>query len=327
MNPVSNILVSSAGRRGALVRLIRETLFSRGGKVFAVDAGSWSSACRLAEAWERVPRCTEPNFIDSVLAFCLKHDIQLIIPTIDTELPVYTRHWARFAEHGITIAVSGPETVRISGDKLDTDTFLTSAGLPTVTRIDVSGDLNRIAYPVLLKPRFGSASQGVQVIEEAEALQFFLKRTNKPIVQELAHGQEYTVNCFIDHRQRLLAAVPHLRIETRGGEVSKCITVKQPVLLDLAEQLTAALPDAWGALCFQAFVGPDGQARIIELNPRFGGGYPICHQAGANFIRLLIDDLEGRHVLEPIKDWQAGVAMTRWDDAVFTNADDVGQCA
>ena len=50
-----NVLVSSAGRRGALVHLIRETLRPVGGRIFAIDAAAWSSACRLADGWQARP--------------------------------------------------------------------------------------------------------------------------------------------------------------------------------------------------------------------------------------------------------------------------------
>lgn len=329
MDAPVNVLVSSAGRRGALIRLIRQAVEPHGGRVFAVDAGAWSSACRLAAHWEKVPRCGDAGFVESVLAFCRRHGVSLIIPTIDPELPIYAEHRDAFQESGMTVAVSGPETVALSGDKLATHEFLTSAGLPTVERIDFDGSMLPAGsdFPLVVKPRFGSASQGVQIVEDEDALRFFWKRTPEPIVQRRAMGREYTVNCYVDRDRRCLAAVPHLRVETRGGEVSKCVTIRHPALMDLAERLVAALPDAWGPMCFQAFVDDSGQARIIELNPRFGGGYPICHHAGADFIQLLIAETCRRTLLQPVADWREGVAMTRWDEAVFTTAEDVGLCA
>ena len=81
-----NILVSSAGRRGALISLVRDTLRPLGGRVFAIDAGQWSSACRLADDWALVPRCDADNFIDAVIDICRRRQIRHIIPTIDPGL-------------------------------------------------------------------------------------------------------------------------------------------------------------------------------------------------------------------------------------------------
>ena len=114
--------------------------------------------------------------------------------------------------------------------------------------------------------------------------------------------------------------MPHRRIETRGGEVSKGVTERSRQLTALAAEFARHLPDAWGPLCYQAFVDGD-VIRIIEINARFGGGYPLTHHAGAHFVRWLIDDCLGRELPEPDSvRWQEGVAMTRWDDAVFCNA-------
>src|SRR5690606_8884529 len=133
---------------------------------------------------------------------------------------------------------------------------------------------------------FGSCSAGVQTVNDREELAFYLKRTENPIVQRRAEGREFTINFLVGRNGQCLVAVPHWRIETRGGEVSKSMTVRQWQLIGLAHQLAQALPDAYGPLCFQAFVDDRQRVQMIELNARLGGGYPLAHAAGANFIRM-----------------------------------------
>ncbi|MBX3451409.1 MAG: ATP-grasp domain-containing protein [Planctomycetaceae bacterium] len=312
-----NVLVSSAGRRGALARLIAECVARDGGSVFACDAGELSAASRLARDWARVPRCTSSEFVDAVLELCRRWDIGLIIPTIDPELPVYARHRQRFTDAGVLVSISGEQTVAIGGDKVATHEFLVQNDFPTVSQYSVDQTDDVPTLPVIIKPRFGSASHGVVRVDDAEAYRFYLRRTTEPIVQSLARGDEYTINFFVTADRRCLAAVPHRRIETRGGEVSKGVTCRVPVLVDLAEQFARMLPDPFGAMCFQAFLEPDGTPRVIELNCRFGGGYPLAHQAGADFISVLLDTAEGRAVKQKQLAWREGVTMLRWDDAVF----------
>jgi carbamoyl-phosphate synthase large subunit len=323
-----NVLVSSAGRRGALIRLIRDTIQPLGGRVFAVDCAAWSSACRLADGWRVIPPFANEQFFDSLVAFCRQHSIRLIIPTHDRELPIYAKLRPLFAELGIHVACSGGETIAIAADKCRTHEFLVEHQLPTVAQIPLSLANNshvQLPFPLVIKPRFGSCSTGVRIAHDAEELAFYIKRTDDPIVQRQATGKEFTINLLVGADGRCRVAVPHWRVETRGGEVSKCVTVRHPQLLELAERLTQALPDAYGPMCFQAFVDGGADIQIIELNARFGGGYPIAHQAGANFIRMLIDELVGRDSA-PVE-WTDGLAMTRWDDAVFWNIRDAGQCA
>ena len=313
-----NVLVSSAGRRGALIRLFRETVQPGGGRVYAVDAAPWSSACRLADGWQVVPPFSDERFFDTIVAFCKQKSIRLIVPTHDCELPVYAKLRPLFYELGIHVACSGLATIQTARNKHRTAEFLAASGLPAPLQIDLDrarrGDPT-LPYPLIVKPSDGSGSRGIHVAHDGEELTFYLQRTNDPIVQQRADGQEYTTNLFVTRNRRCVTAVPHWRVETRGGEVSKCMTVRHAGLLELASRLVDALPDPYGALCFQAFVSADATPQIIEINARFGGGYPIAHQAGANFLQMLIDDLEGRDIVAP--EWTAGLAMTRWDDAVF----------
>ncbi len=255
-----NILISSAGRRAALTALIKQEAARYGGRVFAIDAGEWSSAARLAHRWSRVPVCTSPEFVPCVLDFCRANDVRLLIPTIDTELPVYASHRQVFADAGVSISVSGPQTIAIAGDKLKTFEFLRSRDLPTVHCLDVEGPATagQLRYPVIIKPRFGSSSQGIHLARDAEEFNFYYKRTAQPIVQEQALGREFTVNFFVDRDRRCVTAVPHARIATRGGEVSQAMTMRHAALMRVAEQLARQLPDAWGPLCFQAFLSDEG---------------------------------------------------------------------
>lgn len=161
------------------------------------------------------------------------------------------------------------------------------------------------------------------------------------LVQEFWPGQEYTVHLYFDERGQLRCAIPYRRCEVRAGEVSKAITEKVPVLDELAQKLATAissafdvccssppaefspsqpaLAKAFGPLCFQAIVAPDGQVAMLEINARFGGGYPLCHQAGAWFSRWVMEESLGL-ACTAHNEWRAGVAMLRYDAAVFKEA-------
>ena len=279
----------------------------------------------MADGWRIVPPCSDPAFTHEVLEYCTNLDISLVIPTIDTELAVYAHQRRRFAEHGVQIAISGPRTVEIAMSKDVTSRFLESAGVPTVKNYSayVEG-ADPPPFPVIIKPRQGSGSKGIHRADDLESFRFYLRKTADPVVQEFVDGVEYTVNFFVDRSGRCLSAVPHVRVETRSGEVSKCVTVREPTLMAYADRLAASLPDAWGPLCFQAVVDSESRAKVIELNARLGGGYPVAHAAGVNYVRWLVDDARGLPLPEPSNVWRDGLAMIRWEDAVFTTAADVG---
>jgi carbamoyl-phosphate synthase large subunit len=135
-------------------------------------------------------------------------------------------------------------------------------------------------------------------------------------VQELVHGDEYTVNCYFDPACRLRAAVPHRRISTRSGEVSRGRTERVAELARIARLLENPRLGLRGAACFQAIISPEGGAKLFEINARFGGGYPLAHRAGARFTSWLIAEALG---LAPAytDDWEAGHVMLRYDQSFF----------
>jgi carbamoyl-phosphate synthase large subunit len=106
-------------------------------------------------------------------------------------------------------------------------------------------------------------------------------------------------------------------MEVRAGEVSKGTTVKHAGLMDLARRVVQHLPGAYGPMNIQAFVGPDDRMMLIEINPRFGGGFPLAFRAGARFPRWILEELLGIAPSSSFTNWQEGLAMFRYDTAVF----------
>ena len=89
----------------------------------------------------------------------------------------------------------------------------------------------------------------------------------------------------------------------------------------VAEKIGSALKGrAFGALCFQALVDANEQPTAIEINARFGGGYPLAHRAGATFTKWLLEIAAGQ-VCSAHDNWRESVLMLRYDAAVFRNDD------
>ena len=193
-----NVLISSAGRRVALLRIFREALAELGlpGKVFAADASTISGALHDADGSWVVPRCTAPEFGPHVLELCRRHRIRLVVPTIDTELAAYAARRADFAAADVVVAVSTPEVIAIGSDKVRTHAWLTEHGFPTVRQAPLDDALadggGGWPFPLIVKPRFGSASIGVRRIDNMAELRL-LPQQPEYIVQAIAPGDEYTV--------------------------------------------------------------------------------------------------------------------------------------
>jgi carbamoyl-phosphate synthase large subunit len=322
-----NILFTSAGRRVSLIRQFRKALqdLRLPGKLITTDLQKNAPAPFVADVREQVPRVTDPAYIDILKEICLRHRIRLVIPLIDTELHLLAPHKQDFAEMGITLLVSEPEVNAICFDKRSTAMFFQQAGVRTPAILDPSKILTDQAavYPVLLKPADGSCSVGVYKIHNARELEFFTDYVPNAIVQEYIVGQEHTLDVLVDFNGRVRSVVPRLRMETRAGEVSKGATVKNSAIITAGKKVVDALPGALGCITVQCFLTPEGDIVFIEINPRFGGGFPLSAEAGADFPRWIIEMMLGQDPKMEIDDWQDGLVMLRYDDAIFVTKDKI----
>lgn len=322
-----SVLISSAGRRGALTRIFLDAARSMPvpSEVIAADCSQLAAAGVLADQFVLVPRCNNSEFIPRIIELCQVFGVRLIVPTIDTELAVLAANQDLLRSVGVLTLISSPDVVRIGSDKLETFAWLTDCGFPTVRTapiqdvLDAQGDW---PLPVIVKPITGSASAGVFRVETRSELEARATQPNL-IAQEIALGEEYTVDAWVDADGRCTCTVPRLRLEVRAGEVQKAVTVHHPELESLVHDIAVALPGAYGPLAIQVFVSGK-QLRVIEINTRFGGGYPLSCAAGANFARWAVEDSLGETSSRAKCIWQDGVVMLRYDDAVFVEAESVG---
>lgn len=311
-------LVSSAGRRGELVTILKSIAQeSAGAKVAAIDMSPLSAGGLLADVFRLVPSASSPDFIPRVLEVCHDQDIRVVIPTIDPELAVYAAEREQFERDGIKVWVSTPEVVAVASDKWQTHMWALRNGLPTIHTVEAKRlhvESSSFEGPVVAKPRSGSASKGVYFFESVHAAM----RAELPeeyIVQERLDGQEVTIDFAVAEDGTYLGAVPRLRLEARAGEVTKALTFKDDDMLSLARRVAAALPGAYGLLNVQVFRDrTTGELAILEVNPRFGGGFPLSHYAGAEFIRGLLAEMDGQPL--PSISFEDQLVMLRYDTQV-----------
>jgi carbamoyl-phosphate synthase large subunit len=320
-----NVLLSSAGRRVALLNIFRRTLreMDLAGGVLAADASRLSSAYHSADLAFQVPPSASADFVPAILDICTTNGVRLLVPTNDEELPVYAEHRRRFRDIGTTVAISSPETIEVGADKEKTHAWLVQESLPTVPQAGVAhvrSDPDGWPFPLVVKPRRGSASIGFAVVHDPTELDH-ATRDGEFVVQVPAGGDEYTIDLLISAEGRCVGAVPRRRIEVRSGEVSKGVTVRASALEELARCVGEALPGAFGPITIQVFMDrATGEMNVIEINPRFGGGFPLAWRAGADYPRRLIEEILGLEPKTAVDGWKDGLVMLRYDEGVFVDA-------
>lgn len=306
-------LLSSGGRRGALLQILRGVQQKDDSMVIVTDASELSAAGRLADYFELVPRIQHPDFIPRILEICRKYKVDTVVPTIDTELEILARNRDKFAAIGVDVLVSVPDVIQLSSDKWKFNSWLEKNDFPAIETFEIEGfTQDMISGPVVAKPRGGSSSIGVFQAENAAKLDLN-RLTADYIIQEQIEGVEVTIDFAVSRNGQFLGAVPRKRIEVRGGEVSKGVTIQHHGLEDFARRFAEALPGAYGVLNVQVFLNEQtGEFRVLELNARVGGGYPLSDAAGADFFARIASGVE-----QPIDSWQENLLMLRYDEAVF----------
>ncbi|PNH80574.1 ATP-grasp domain-containing protein [Vibrio diazotrophicus] len=314
----SSVLISSAGRRVELVQAFKDALkiLNNGSKVYCTDMQpQLSSACQIADGYFKVPRVTENNYVELLLDICKVNNIGLVVPTIDTELIVLSKNRQLFENEGVYVVISDEELVNKCRDKRKTANLFDELKIEQPLILD----RNNLTFPCFCKPYDGSCSIGAIAIQSKYDLTEDQINNPKNMFMELVPKSycEYTIDAYYSKDGNLKCLVPRKRLEVRGGEVSKGIT-KRNFVYEYLYNKVKSLKGARGCITFQLFVNEELELiKGLEINPRFGGGYPLTHDSGANFPQWLISEYLYKVQVGHFDSWEEDLTMLRYDAKVL----------
>lgn len=321
-----NILLTSVGRRTYMVSYFKDALKGIG-KVHAANSHK-THAMNMADQWVITPYIHTAGYVDFLLSYCIDNQINAIISFFDIDLPVLSRNTSRFEANGIRVIVSSTECVRICYDKWLTFEFLRSNGLNTPETFlnirDCQDALaqGKIQFPLITKPRCGMGSIGVFQADDQSELEVLYNKTQKSIrnsylkfgsnfepessviIQEKLFGDEFGLDIFNDLAGNYLTCIPIKWHSFRAGETECAEILNQPEMADLGKTLSQKLRHIANldVDCFKV-----GELYyVLELNCRFGGQYPFCHLAGADFPKAIVNMLANQEVPTELLTARAG---------------------
>ncbi len=310
-----NILFTSAGRRGYLIRYFKQELSGKG-LVHAANSLDMNSAFLEADFSVVTPSIYDEIYISFLINYCRHHAIKAIIPLFDIDLPVLAAHESDFQEIGVTLVCSSPKVCQICNDKLKTYNFLKEHGIYVpqtyISLKDAHAALKKgiLNFPIILKPRWGMGSIGVYVAENLNELDIFFAKVKRDIqqsylkyescaeinsavlVQQMLQGQEYGLDVINDINGVYVTTFVKEKIAMRSGETDIARTVNSELLSSLGENLSMSLGHR-ANLDVDVFL-VDNKPYVLEMNARFGGGYPFSHLAGANLPKAILSWLDGK---------------------------------
>lgn len=311
-----NILFTCAGRRTYLLKYFKENL-SGGDKIVATDMQLSAPALQVADIKIQVPAVYDPNYIEITLDICKKHNIDILLSLNDLELPILAENKYRFENIGVKIIVSDIKVIDLCFDKFKTAQWANSLGLnapKTYLRLeDVKKAIatGEVTFPLFMKPRWGSGSIGLETITDMEELDIYYNLLSKKIkktilatasvgdefiiIQEKLTGNEFGLDVMNDLDGNNVGVSVKQKLAMRAGETDKAITRNIPEVFEIGRKIGATLKHI-GNLDVDIMQRANGDYCILELNPRFGGGYPFSHEAGVNLPKAIIQWVKGEIV-------------------------------
>lgn len=334
-----NVLLSCAGRRNYLIDYFRAAGADR---IVATDASPFAPAMGEVDNATVVPLISDPDYLKTVLDLCAAERVDLLISLNDLELPLLAANRERFERVGTRVVVSAPEVIDLCFDKLATVQFLQKHGIPAPLTFSTLGeslaaiDEGRLRFPLVLKPRWGTASIGIEFLETRDQLVEVYDAVRRRVlnsivgaessrdeqrcmlIQEMLPGKEHGLDIVNDLDGRYAATFAKQKLAMRAGETDRAITLFDDRLEALGRAIGTATGHV-GNLDCDVFLDEGRGPVVLELNPRFGGGYPFSHTAGADVPSALIAWARGE---TPDPRWmkmRGGVASAKCDRLVVTS--------
>ena len=313
-----NILILSAGTRDKVVQYYKKALAGRG-KVIATDCLLYAPAIYEADAYELVPRMTEPGYLEVILGLVKKWEAKGCFSLIDPELSLLAKARARFLALGCQPMISPYELVETCFHKYRMAAFFAEHGLPTakcwlsIESFEQARAAGEADYPVFVKPENGSASLHINRAETRAQLQALFESQPNLMIQELMDGPEYGADVYVDMVSgRCVSIFLKKKLRMRAGETDKSVSVHNAALF---EQIRAFVEKAGfrGQIDIDIFdVG--GTYYFSEVNPRYGGGYPHAYCCGVDTPSMYVRNLTGEANEPVVGAYEDDIYMMKYNE-------------
>lgn len=316
----ANILITACGAKVALVRAFREAAAQRGGRVFVSDVSDYAAALYEADERIRLPSWDHPDYAAALSAACREGNIDLLVPTADGELPRLMAVADVLRAAGVTVLLPPPSALSICSDKIAFTAFCREQGFPVPETY--AGAIVPPKFPVFVRPRTGQGGQGALRVDTPALLEAYRQQDGDLLVQEFIQDPEYSLDLLMDiSGGHALQAVARRRVQVSGGEAQ----VSRVERLDELTSLVMRLGEALGLVghnVIQAFYCAEKGARLIEVNPRFGGASNLSIRAGLDSPARLLDLVAGDEAARLPRDIHYGLTMLRYGEDRFVVAGD-----
>lgn len=330
----NNILFTCAGRRNYLINYFKDALQGNG-LILAADSQLSAPAMVDADVAIQVPSIYSDGYVEKLKELVSTYDISAIISLNDLELPILAKHKDEIEKLGAKVIISNPHVIDIAFDKWKTFHFFKEIGVDTpktyITLADAQDALaqGELEYPLVIKPRWGSASIAIDIVKSEEELQMAyrlqLLKIQKSIlkdassedieksilIQEKINGDEYGIDILNDFDGNHYGSFIRKKLGMRSGETDKAVSIINEEFSKIARTIAENTKHIGNMDC--DFFVSNGKVYYLEMNPRFGGGYPFSHEAGINTPAIYLSWLNGENSVDRFNNFTEGLMFSKCD--------------
>lgn len=288
------------------------------GDVYVLDYDPGAAAAAAADGYRQMPAFTSAEYSQRLFQVVDELQPDLFICLNDHELTALSQGLSeQLRSRGIVVPVFDAAAHNAVADKWAMSQVLAEAGITTPETVLVSDvtAVHRLIHRspnVIIKDRWGSGSSGLVRLSREDARGWVTRQyTNtttdgqtRPldqlIIQPDVGGSEHGLDIITPVRGGPVAGVlARRKLGMRHGETCAAITVPNDAFQKLATELNTTL-GITGGIDVDVMVAEDGQPYVVDINPRFGGGYPFSHIAGADVPHFFLASTLG---FEPRSGW------------------------
>ncbi|NCA26500.1 MAG: ATP-grasp domain-containing protein [Methylophilaceae bacterium] len=310
-----NILLSCIGKRGYIADCFREIL-PAGSKIIGTSNTAWTPGFSSCDFSLILPPIASDEYVPVLLNECRKREVSGLLSLFDPDVHKISAHRKEFFEAGIIPVIPELAASTIAFDKQETWRFLSALGIAvpltteSLSQAKIWLESGALKFPLVIKPRYGFGSTNTFTARNVSELDVFYLYAPGMIIQQFMDAESLNVDGLGDLKARPVTVVPWRKLLSRMGETERSVTIECPELVGLAERLIREV-GIIGPFDADFFRDSNGKLWVLELNPRFGGGYPVSHLAGANFPDLIIRLIRGEPVERNKRDYKRGVTMMK----------------
>ncbi len=291
----STILVPSASAPAGINTIKSLKMVKYPVRIVASDTNPISAGFFMSDAYEVLPEIDSKLYTTRLFEIIAKHRIGILMPSSGYDIYRYSENKEKLIKLGALPVVSDKQTMEVCRDKMETFNYLSKKFDLPFTTIDYK---KAGKFPLIAKPRYGKGSKGILKIDNEDEINYAQFKKDNLIFQEYLPGTEYTIDVLSDLEGEPIIAVPRIRLQTRGGISTVGKIVKDENISEKCKSIAKYLKIR-GPCCIQMKESKEGILKIVEVNPRMGGGTIFTTLAGANFPAMILDMVNGKKLKIP----------------------------